>query len=159
MINARGETITEKPSFRSAFKERRCLIPANGFYEWKKEGKSKQPYYFQQIDQQPFSFGGIWEEWSDQAAGETIVSCSIITSDSNSLVAPIHNRMPVIIPQQQYDEWLKGDSQEQHHLLKKYEWPQFESFPVSSYVSNSNHEGEKCLERKPEEDTDLFSSF
>jgi putative SOS response-associated peptidase YedK len=150
MINARGETITEKPSFRSAYRERRCLIPANNYFEWKREGRTKQPYTFQQIDREPFSFGGIWETWVDESTGVAIKSCSIITTETNSLVAPIHNRMPVIIQPQHYAEWLHGNSRKQLHLLQPYEWPFFECFAVSSYVNNASHEGPECIEPVPE---------
>lgn len=97
MINARGETVAEKPSFRSAYRSRRCLIPADGFYEWKTEGKNRQPYYFHRNDRELFSFAGIWEVWNDMDSGESIESCSIITTAANSLVAAVHHRMPVLI--------------------------------------------------------------
>lgn len=111
LANARGETIAEKPSFRAAFKSRRCLIPASGFYEWKAEGKYKQPWYVSLKSGDPMAFAGIWETWHPKE-GETIESCCIITTDANALMQPIHDRMPVILNPEQWETWL---SQNEHH--------------------------------------------
>lgn len=146
MINARGETVADKPSFRSAFQSRRCLIPADGFYEWVKQGKGKQPYYFCQVDKAPFSFAGIWESWTDDETGEHIDSCSIITTAANKLVEPVHHRMPVIIQPESYDAWLHGSSSNQRQLIEPYEWPSFKVYPVSTYVNNARNEGPECIE-------------
>jgi len=103
MINACSETITEKPSFRSAFKSRRCLIPADGFYEWLKDGKTKQPFYIRRRDGKPFMFAGLWEY--NNKFDEPIESCTIITTSANEVMKPIHERMPVILPETHFDEW------------------------------------------------------
>lgn len=106
LINARGETVAEKPSFRSAFKKRRCLIPADGFYEWKKlESGQKQPYRIALPDDAPFGFAGIWEQWQS-AQGDMLESCAIITTLASDRIADIHPRMPVILPPDSFDDWL-----------------------------------------------------
>lgn len=110
LINARGETVTEKPSFRSAYANRRCLIPADGFYEWKKAGKGeKQPYRIALPDDEPFAFAGIWEHWQS-AQGEFLESCAVITTDASEKIAEIHHRMPVILQPETYDKWLADPS-------------------------------------------------
>ena len=107
MINARAETVVDKPSYRSAFKKRRCLILAQGFYEWKREGKAKQPYYIRFKDQHPFSFAGLWERWAKQAPA--IETCTIITTGPNDLMEPIHNRMPVILDPEESEAWRDAE--------------------------------------------------
>lgn len=109
MINARAETVATMPAFRDAFKDRRCIIPASGFYEWKKVGAAKQPYAIVPEGEPLFAFAGLWENWRDRAAGdgaEWVRTCSIITGEPNELVAPIHDRMPVILPQEAWSAWL-----------------------------------------------------
>jgi len=103
-INARAETIEDKPSFSESFQRRRCLIPADGFYEWQRSGKVAQPYYFQMKDESPFAFAGIWDEWLGD--GNSIASCAIITTRANELLASIHDRMPVILRPESQDQWL-----------------------------------------------------
>lgn len=107
-INARSETIEDKPSFSESFQRRRCLIPADGFYEWQRSGKIAQPYYFQMRDESPFAFAGIWDEW--QGDGKVIASCAIITTTANELLAPIHNRISAILRPEWQDSWLGDDS-------------------------------------------------
>jgi len=116
LVNARGETIAEKPSFRAAFKSRRCLIPASGFYEWKAEGKYKQPWYVSLKSGDPMAFAGLWEAWHPKE-GETIESCCIITTDANALMQPIHDRMPVILTPDQWEAWLSTNERKPDHLL------------------------------------------
>ena len=106
-INARAETIEQKAAFNESFQKRRCLIPADGFYEWERNGKISQPYYFQMKDQAPFAFAGIWDRWKSEDIW--ITSCAIITTTANELLAPIHHRMPVIISPEAYDLWLADD--------------------------------------------------
>ena len=106
MINARAETVAEKPAFRSAFRKRRCLIAADGFYEWQKlDAKKKQPWRFHLRDEEPFAFAGLWESWRG-ADGSELQSCTLVTTGANELVAPAHDRMPVILPPERYDLWL-----------------------------------------------------
>lgn len=107
-INARAETIEQKAAFNESFQRRRCLIPADGFYEWERNGKISQPYYFQMKDQAPFAFAGIWDRWKSEESW--ITSCAIVTTRANELLAPIHHRMPVIISPESYDLWLADDS-------------------------------------------------
>jgi len=109
MINARAETLAEKPAFRSAFKTRRCLVPADGFYEWQKRASGpKQPYRIARADGAPFAFAGLWERWRDRTAGRDLESCTIVTRDANAALRPIHDRMPVILAPDSYDLWLDG---------------------------------------------------
>jgi putative SOS response-associated peptidase YedK len=117
LINARADTVAEKPAFRSAFKRRRCLVAADGFFEWQATGgKVKQPYFISLKDKEPFGFAGLWEQWDKSEDGKTVESFSIITTEPNELMAPIHNRMPVIIGTQDYSTWL--DPEEVPDTLK-----------------------------------------
>ena len=104
MINARAETVAEKPAYRAAFKSRRCLVPADGFFEWRAEGKKKQPFYIHMKDEKPFAFAGLWERWEKGA--EPITSFTIIVTEANELLRPIHERMPVILAPKDYARWL-----------------------------------------------------
>lgn len=117
-INARAETLLEKHSFRESFKRRRCLIPTDGFYEWKREGSGKQPYYFQLTDGEFFAFASIWDEWGQNE--EKVTTCAIITTQPNELLTPVHNRMPVILREENYEEWLQGDPRRAESLLVPY---------------------------------------
>jgi putative SOS response-associated peptidase YedK len=140
LINAKCETVAEKPAFRDAFKERRCIIPADGFYEWRKlDTKTKQPYAIVMKDRSVFGFAGLWERWKNRATGETIQSCSIVTTTANEVCAPIHDRMPVILPRENYARWLGEETTEPPHLmamLKPYSAEVMEAYPVSTLVGN-----------------------
>lgn len=116
MINARAETITEKPSFRSAFKKRRCLIPADGFYEWQKLGKIKQPFRFSLKSGEPFGFAGLYESWMSPEQ-KPVNTCTIITTEPNDLLRPIHDRMPVILPKDKEAYWMDPQNQDQKGLM------------------------------------------
>jgi len=149
MINSRSETIVEKPSFRTAFKKHRLLIPADGFYEWqkKKEG-GKQPYFVHMKDEKPFAFAGLWEKWNSPE-GQVIESCSIITTDANSLLKPIHGRMPVIIEPKNFDLWLNPEIQEPDQvkpLLKAYDSKKMTAYPVSTYVNKPANTGKEAID-------------
>ena len=109
-INARSETVAEKPMFRSAFKRSRCLIPASGFYEWKRSGTEKYPYYIHMADETPMTFAGLWERWEDPESGEEVRSCTILTTEANGFMAEIHHRMPVILTPAEFQVWLAGDA-------------------------------------------------
>ena len=142
-FNAKSETAAEKPSFRSAMRKRRCLIPADGFYEWKKEGKQKLPFYIRRPDEQPFAFAGLWEQWQDTR------SCTILTTAPNELMRPLHDRMPVILSPNDYDVWLNTEAKEPAKLDYLYEpSPDSEliATPVSTVVNNAKHEGSDCIE-------------
>jgi len=116
MVNARGETIAEKPAYKSALKRRRCLIPASGFYEWRQEGEARVPTYIHALDESPLALAGLWEEWKTPE-GESLHSCTILTTGANAFMAPIHTRMPVILPPPAWREWLDPDHQELEPLL------------------------------------------
>jgi putative SOS response-associated peptidase YedK len=152
MINARAETVAAKPSFRSAFKRRRCLIPADGFYEWKQTGAGKgpkQPFHIGRQDGKPFAMAGLWERWA-KGAGPAIESCTIITTDANSELRELHDRMPVIIPPDDYDQWLNPNEQEADALmplLAPYHGDPLEIYPVSRAVNNPRHDDADCVER------------
>ncbi len=120
MINARAETVAEKPAFRSAFKSRRCIVPASGFYEWKRLGdkEGKQPFYFYLKDKPVFGFAGLWEEWRDTKSGEILESCTIITTEANEVLLPVHDRMPVILKAEDYEQWLDTKETKSERLQK-----------------------------------------
>ncbi|MGC1309933.1 MAG: SOS response-associated peptidase [Phormidesmis sp.] len=147
MINARAETVAEKPSFRAPFKRRRCLILADGFYEWKREGKQKQPYYIQ-VGQDLFGFAGLWEKW-ESGDGSYLETCTILTTAPNELMETIHNRMPVIVHPEDYDLWLDPDLQDGRHLqhlLRPYEAEAMALYPVSNTVNSPRNETPECIE-------------
>lgn len=119
MINARAETLAEKPSFREAFARRRCIIPASGFYEWQKTNSgAKQPFYFYLKDREVFGFAGLWESWLDRETGEELETCTIITTEANEAVEPVHERMPVILKAENYEEWLDAKEKNTERLQK-----------------------------------------
>lgn len=147
LINARAETLTEKPSFRVAFRRRRCLIPADGFYEWQPLEGKKQPYYFCRDDHQPFALAGLWEHW-ESPDGE-IESCTIVTTEANSLLQSIHSRMPVILQPEDYEQWLDPQIQETdrlQHLLYPGENSAFIRYPVSTKVNRPQNDMPDCSE-------------
>ncbi len=144
MINARAETLAEKPSFRNAYRRRRCLILADGFYEWKQEPNrnSKTPMYIHMKNRNPFAFAGLWELWNSPDGSE-IRSCTIITTQPNSLLEPIHNRMPVILPPDAYSRWLDpGEKQpaQLNELLIPFHSSEMEAYPVSKMVNNTQND-------------------
>jgi putative SOS response-associated peptidase YedK len=149
LINARAETLAEKPSFRSAYKRRRCLILADGFYEWRKDGKVKQPMYIHLKSGEPFAFAGLWEVWHSPL-GDEIPSCTIITTEPNDLMAPIHNRMPVILPRDAYLEWLdpaERPAEKLQGFLRPYPAAAMEAYPVSTAVNNPRADSPECIVR------------
>lgn len=136
IINARVETIDEKPSFNESFEKRRCLIPADGFYEWERHGKIAQPYYFQMENEEPFVFAGVWDQW--RSGDRLITSCAIITTTANELLATIHNRMPVILGRELHELWLDENtrSADLKDLLVPFDAKQMKSHAVSYDVNN-----------------------
>jgi putative SOS response-associated peptidase YedK len=146
MINARAETVSEKPSYRKAFKDRRCLVLTDGFYEWQRTPNGKQPYYIHMRDGSPFAFAGLWETWRD---GEEIRSCTIITTEANELVGEVHHRMPVILLPDDYDLWLDPDFEETEaltSLLRPYPSRAMEAYPVSRRVNSPSNNTPNCIE-------------
>lgn len=149
LINARAETLSEKPSFRGAFRWRRCLIPATGFYEWQAvpEKKGKIPMYIRLKDGRPFAFAGLWERWQSPD-GSTLLTCAIITTAPNSLMEKIHNRMPVILPDTDYAAWLtpgEGDTRSLQALLRPFPAEQMEAYAVSRLVNDPANDRPECL--------------
>ena len=143
LINARSETVMEKPSFKSAFRHRRCLVLADGFYEWQRQGTKKQPFHIKMQNSQPFAFAGLWERWQSRAgdikagdikAGEIIETCTILTVEANELVRPIHHRMPAILRREDCDRWLAKTSNPADllPLLRPYDSEEMTATPVSS---------------------------
>ncbi len=151
MINARAETVAAKPSFRRAFRSRRCLIPADGYYEWQKTGSAKQPYFFHRQGDLPFAFAGLWESWTDKSTtdGEPIESFTLITTEPNALAAAIHNRMPAILVESAYDVWLDPEVQDADRLqslLKPVDDDFLTADPVSTFVNKPTNDGPACVE-------------
>ena len=147
LINARAETVAEKPSFRSAFAKRRCLVVADGFYEWRKTGKGKVPVYITLRSKRPFGFAGLYEHWK-APDGKEIRTCTIITTDSNELVRPIHDRMPVILPKAVEDRWLdpgEHDRGRLQALLQPYPSEEMDAYDVTTVVNNTRHDAPDCI--------------
>jgi putative SOS response-associated peptidase YedK len=149
LINARGETLGEKPSFRGGYKYKRCLIPADGFYEWRSQPgtKVKVPYFIHLTTGKPFAFAGLWDEWQSPA-GSLIRSCTIITITPNKLMEPIHNRMPVILQSSDYNEWLDKAArtpESLNHLIKPFPADLMEAYPVSTLVNSPANDRAECL--------------
>lgn len=165
LINARAETAAEKPAFRNALKRRRCLLPADGFYEWKREGALKQPYFIRRRDRAPFAFAGLWETWSGPG-GEEIDTAAIVTTDASADVAALHHRMPVTIDPDDFDAWLDdaSDAQAVQRLMRPALEGQFELFPVSDAVNKVMNDDPRNVERvearvmaKPEQQSEKKS--
>lgn len=159
MINARGETLAEKRAFRDAFRERRCLVIADGFYEWHEveKGKPKVPYYIRLRTEEPFTFAGLWSRWRRRSGGE-LLTCTIVTRDANELIGRIHPRMPAIIAPGKRAEWLdpaNTDPDELGAMLSSYEPQEMEMYEVTRYVNSPDHDGELCI--RPAERWDLFA--
>ena len=147
MINARAETLAQKPAFRTAFKKRRCIIAADGFYEWLHSGKTKQPFFVHMKNGTVFGFAGLWESWNNPE-GHTVESCAIITTPANDLVRKIHDRMPVILHPDRYEAWLSERSPENflQKLLVPYPPDEMEAYRVSSEVNSPKNDVPDCLQ-------------
>ncbi len=147
MINARAETVAEKPSFRVALRRRRCLIPATGFYEWKAVPGGKQPYNIQLVDGGLFAFAGLWERWQG-GGGQAVESCTIIVTEANRAISPIHDRMPVILDPSDYKNWLDPQLQDAASLqpmLRPCPSNWINSYPVTPLVGNPKNDGPECV--------------
>jgi len=148
MINARSETVAEKPAFRHAFRRRRCLVAADGFYEWQKQNGGKQPYYIRVRSGGPFAIAGLWERW-EGADGTSIGSCTLLTTTPNDLMRSLHDRMPVILPPADYARWLDPGFQDVERLLpllRPYPSAEMEAYPVSRRVNNPDNDDPQCIE-------------
>jgi putative SOS response-associated peptidase YedK len=149
MINARGETLREKPSFRNAYKRRRCLILADGYYEWQRSGSVKQPFFISFTDREPFGMAGLWESWKDPAGGEPLESCCIVTTAPAPSVAHVHDRMPVIITAEARAEWLdaaNADVERLDRLLVPWAAAGLVARPVSRRVNDARNQGSDLVE-------------
>lgn len=145
-INARAETVAEKPMFRDAFEKRRCLILADGFYEWKGQRGSKQPYRITRTDDRPFAFAGLWEQY-EESSGETLETVTIITTDANEVVANVHDRMPVMLEESDEETWLTGSDEEVlQGVLDPYPANQLRAYPVSKRVNNPANDSAEVIE-------------
>lgn len=152
MINARAETLREKPSFRSAFKRRRCLILADGYYEWQARPAGKQPHFIRMKSHQAFAMAGLWESWREGAASEPLESCTIVTTGPNENIARVHDRMPVIVPAAQYDFWLDRKNEDVDALSKllvAYPGGEMEALEVSRRVNNARNDDPSVIEPSP----------
>lgn len=148
LINARAETLTEKPSFNRLIASRRCIIPADGFYEWQQHGKSKQPFRITMKGESIFSFAGLYDIWTNQDE-EKLSTCIIITTEPNSLMADIHNRMPVILRKEEESEWIDRDNTDVPALLKflkPYDANEMRAYPVSTAVGNVRNNSPELIE-------------
>ena len=147
MINARSETAAVKPSFRNAFRRRRCLIPADGFYEWQKTPGGKQPFYIRMQDERPFGFAGLWERWD--RGDEPIESCTILTTEASDRLRPLHDRMPVIVSPEDYARWLDPKLEQAEDLmplLRPYTDDALVALPVSRVVNSPRNDRPECIQ-------------
>lgn len=158
LINARSETLAAKPSFREAFKKRRCLVPATGFYEWKKEGGGKTPHYISLADDSPFVFAGLWEHWHGEGSGD-LYTFTVVTTEANALVRPIHERMPVIFNPPDAARWLAPATPPEmaQALLRPYPAEEMKEHPVSARVNAPGNDAPECVQAHwPESQGELF---
>jgi putative SOS response-associated peptidase YedK len=161
LINARAEGLAAKPAYRKAFERRRCLMPADGFYEWRVvpgtsgKRKQKQPYFIARVDREPMAFAGLYEVWRDRGDPEAqwVRSCAIVTTDANDKLAPIHDRMPVVLAERDWDEWLdpeNRDTTKLARLLVPAPGSEFLCYPVSTLVNKPDNQGRELLDEVPE---------
>jgi len=147
MINARSETVSTKPSFKKSFQSRRCLVIADGFYEWQKMDDKKQPFFIRLKSDQPFGFAGLWER--NDKTGQPVETCTIITTTANEMMAPLHDRMPVIIPPEQYGLWLDPEAHDVtqlERLLQPFLSDEMMAYPVSTLVNSPKNDLAECVE-------------
>lgn len=144
MINARGETVAEKPSFRNAYRQRRCLILADGFYEWHREGEVKIPYFISSASGDPFAFAGLWENWQSKDSDETLQTTTIVTTSANDFLAQVHHRMPVVLDPEKGQRWLDGDMDLIEEITANA--PRFQAWPVDRLVNNARNDVPELIE-------------
>jgi len=142
-INARSDGVASKPMFRQAFKRRRCVIPVDGLYEWHRQGKVKQPYHFATTDGL-FPIAGVWDRWDRD--GQELDTFAVVTTDANALMAKIHDRMPVILDDDDLETWMGGDAKVAAKLMRPFDPERMKVYPVSTFVNNARNQGEKCIE-------------
>ncbi len=144
MINARAETVAERPSYRAAFRHRRCIVLADGFYEWRRQNETKTPYYISLASKEPFALAGLWENWTDKQSGESLQSTTLITTEANEFMRPLHHRMPVILQAATADEWLAGSEDLLDQAADR--TPALHAWPVDRKVNNARNEGEDLID-------------
>lgn len=147
LINARAETVTEKPSFRDAFSRRRCMVPMEGFYEWSRRGESKRPFYFHMRDGEPFAVAGLWEVW--EGDGDLLETCTLLTTSANELLAGYHDRMPVILRPEDYDLWLDAGVRSAERLLPllhPHPREEMTTYAVGLVVNSPSNDSPRCVE-------------
>lgn len=148
MINARAETVAEKPSYRAAFKHRRCVVLADGFYEWHRDGDVKIPHFISLASGEPFALAGLWETWKDKDSGETLQTTTLITTAANDFMQPLHHRMPVILQTESANEWLSASINSSSDFLAGAadRTPELRAWPVDRRVNNARNQGEELVE-------------
>lgn len=149
MINARAETVAEKPAFRSAFRQRRCLVLADGYYEWQVTGSGKQPWFISRVDHEPFAMAGLWESWIESPGSDPLESCTILTTEAPAVLAAIHHRMPVVLPAAAYAAWLDPKISDPAVLAKLLAPPAARCLSarrVSRRVNDARHDGPELTE-------------
>jgi len=144
MINARAETVAEKPSYRAAYRHRRCIVLADGFYEWQRQNDSKTPYYISLANGEPFALAGLWENWKDKQSDASLQTTTLITMAANDFMTPLHHRMPVVLSPDTADEWLSGSADLLDDIAAK--TPPLRAWPVDKRVNNARNEGEKLID-------------
>ena len=143
MINARAETVAEKPAYRAAYRHRRCIVLADGFYEWRKSGDSKTPYFISLASGAPFALAGLWEDWNDKQTGDSLQTATLITTAANAFMTPLHHRMPVVLEAATADEWLAGSNDLLDDVAAI--TPPLQAWPVDRRVNNARNEGEELI--------------
>jgi len=144
MINARAETVAEKPSFRAAFKHRRCLVLADGYYEWHRDGDVKTPYYISLASGEPFAFAALWETWNDKESGDALQTTALITMAANNFLEPIHDRMPLVVQAEGADIWMSGDRDALEEVAAR--TPPLRAWPVNRRVNNARNQGADLID-------------
>ncbi|MGI9234732.1 MAG: SOS response-associated peptidase [Woeseiaceae bacterium] len=143
MINARAETVAEKPSYRAAFRHRRCVVLADGFYEWRRENDVKTPYFISLASGEPFALAGLWESWTDKESGESLQTTTLITTSASEFMRPLHHRMPVVLQAQTAGEWLAGSADPMTQAADN--CPELQAWSVNRRVNNARNEGEELI--------------
>ena len=142
MINARAETVAEKPAYRAAYRHRRCLVLADGYYEWHRDGETKTPWFISLASEEPFALAALWEQWNDKASGDELQTTTLLTTDANEFMAPLHHRMPVVLTPDTANTWLAGGDR----LLETWVSPKLRAGPVDRRVNNARNEGDELIE-------------
>ncbi len=144
MINARAETVAEKPAYRAAYRHRRCLVLADGFYEWQRGNDGKTPYYISLASDEPFALAGLWEQWKDRQSDDVLETATLITMEANDFMAPLHHRMPVVLQPETADEWLAGSNELLDSIAER--MPALQAWPVDKRVNNARNEGADLID-------------